>query len=369
MVGPPAVRPITTPGLPGSGSRDPVWTADSGITAERWMKGFHGAVQSAGLHRPGELSVRDMAMSRRSLGVQRMAILTELPKPIDRGVVPSSTSNAKHVGFNGHPGRSTTGTPSVAGQNAEDEAKPARASPASRRPSHHCWDGAEPLTEFIDRRLLDARILLLPNRSRTYAFVKRFVDIVGSLTLIVLAMPILVVLTILIRLDSPGPAIFRQTRVTAGGRTFRFYKFRTMWVDARRRFPELYDYDFADTEFDQSYYKLSDDPRNTSVGRWLRRTTLDELPNLFNVLKGDLSLVGPRPELPELVQYYRPEELVCFFTKAGLTGLAQVAGRSLLTVRQRLTLDMRYVSQQTFLLDQRILWRTAIVVLLRRGAF
>ena len=89
----------------------------------------------------------------------------------------------------------------------------------------------------------------------------------------------------------------------------------------------------------------------------------------FNVVLGDLSLVGPRPELPELVRFYRPEELACFFTKAGLTGLAQVAGRSLLTVRERLTLDLRYVSHQTLLLDLRILWRTVIVVVARKGAF
>jgi lipopolysaccharide/colanic/teichoic acid biosynthesis glycosyltransferase len=142
-----------------------------------------------------------------------------------------------------------------------------------------------------------------------------------------------------------------------------------MFTDARERFPELYNYEFEDGDFESSYYKMADDPRNTRVGRWLRRTTLDELPNLLNVLKGDLSLVGPRPELPELVRFYSPEHLPCLFTKAGLTGLAQVAGRSLLSVRERLTLDTRYVANQTVLLDLRILLRTVIVVLTGRGAF
>ena len=214
-----------------------------------------------------------------------------------------------------------------------------------------------------------ANVLVLPNRATSYRFLKRAIDLIGALTLLLVAAPVILVLAALIRVDSPGPAIFRQTRITRGGRTFRFYKFRTMYVDAKERFPELYAYDFSDGDFDSSYYKLADDPRNTRVGRWLRRTTLDELPNLFNVLKGDLSLVGPRPELPELVRYYRPEELACLFTKAGLTGLAQVAGRSLLTVRERLTLDTRYVANQGTLLDLRILFRTVVVVLTGKGAF
>ena len=175
-------------------------------------------------------------------------------------------------------------------------------------------------------------------------------------------------LVVLIRLDSPGPAIFRQPRVTVGGRVFTFYKFRTMWVDARERFPALYDYR-ASTASGEVFYKLADDPRCTRVGRWLRRTTVDELPNLVNVLRGDMSLVGPRPELPELLGQYRNEDLALLLTKAGVTGLAQIAGRSLLTVRERITIDLRYLAQQTVLLDLRILAHTVLAVLLGRGAF
>jgi lipopolysaccharide/colanic/teichoic acid biosynthesis glycosyltransferase len=186
--------------------------------------------------------------------------------------------------------------------------------------------------------------------------------------LLLLAAPVMLAIALLIRHDSPGPAVFRQQRVTRGGRVFTFYKFRTMWVDARERYPELYDYQRSGP-FSDVFYKLEDDPRNTGVGRWLRRTTLDELPNLFNVLRGEMSLVGPRPELPELLAHYRAEDLALFFTKAGLTGLAQVSGRSLLTVKERITLDLRYVAQQTLLLDLRIISRTVGTVVRSKGAF
>jgi lipopolysaccharide/colanic/teichoic acid biosynthesis glycosyltransferase len=310
-----------------------------------WALGFHGAVTASHLDgEGGAVSLSSFALSHRSLGAQRMRSLTELAQPVDLRVVPSSSSGARPTGRASVPRQAGASTP----------IEP--------------WDRSEPLADYIDRRLAKAELLLLPNRGRGYAFVKRALDLVGAVVLLVLASPVILALVLLVRLDSPGPAIFRQERVTRGGRTFTFYKFRTMWVDARERFPDLYAYQFTG-ELADTYYKLEDDPRNTRVGRWLRRTTLDELPNLVNVLRGDMSLVGPRPELPELVAFYRPEELSCFFTKAGLTGLAQVAGRSLLTVRERLTLDLRYVAHQTVLLDLRILWRTVLVVLLRRGAF
>ena len=247
--------------------------------------------------------------------------------------------------------------------------QPRRRQPLPRRIERDDSLPGEPLERYLERTLRQATILVLPNRTTSFRISKRVIDVVGAVILLLVTFPIMLALAALIRLDSDGPAIFRQTRVTRGGQTFRFYKFRTMYVDARERFPDLYNYDFSDGDFDSAYYKLADDPRNTRVGRWLRRTTLDELPNLFNVLKGDLSLVGPRPELPELVRYYEPENLACLFTKAGLTGLAQVAGRSLLTVRERLTLDTRYVANQTLLLDVRILARTVLVMITGRGAF
>lgn len=311
-----------------------------------WIKGFHGALQRSGLGSEGSVSLRALALEHRSLGTQSMSVLTELPGRERTRDAPRGADGYRPVGA------------------AEGSA----VEPALTGGAVELWDEVEPLAAYVDRRLLQAEVLYLPNRGRLYHVAKRTIDIVGASLLLLLASPVMAVLALMIRLDSPGPAVFRQQRVTLGGRVFTFYKFRTMWVDARERYPELYDYRRTGTLGD-IYYKLEDDPRNTRVGRWLRRTTLDELPNLINVLTGDMTLVGPRPELPQLISHYRPEDLALFFTKAGLTGLAQVAGRSLLTVRERITLDVRYVAQQTLLLDLRILARTVLVVLVGRGAF
>ncbi|MGO9029671.1 MAG: sugar transferase [Acidimicrobiales bacterium] len=302
--------------------------------------GGHGVIGQEEFAALGNTSVCQLAVGRTAVGGPAVDLLTDLPTATT-WTRPTREAGKDHVGVNRSP-------------RPNDRAAPVP---------------GEPLERYLERRLRQATVLVLPNRTTSFRISKRIVDLVGAIVLLVLTAPIMLVLAALIRLDSKGPALFRQTRVTRGGRTFCFYKFRTMHVDARQRFPDLYNYDFSDGDFDSAYYKLADDPRNTRVGRWLRRTTLDELPNLLNVLKGDLSLVGPRPELPELVRYYQPENLACLFTKAGLTGLAQVAGRSLLTVRERLTLDTRYVANQTFLLDLRILARTVVVVLSGRGAF
>lgn len=312
-----------------------------------WLVGFHGIVRADDLEPDCRPLLRELALGHRSLGTQRMRELTALPAMPDRARVPPRfTDGHRHLG-------------------RIDEVEvptPTQALPVS-------WDATrEALPAYLCRRLDTARFLYLPNRSRSYRIAKRALDLVGATVLLILALPVMVAIGVLIRLDSPGPAIFRQQRVTRGGQTFTFYKFRTMWVDARDRFPALYDYQRSGP-FSDVYYKLEDDPRNTRVGRWLRRTTLDELPNLFNVLRGEMSLVGPRPELPELIAHYRPEDLALFFTKAGLTGLAQVSGRSLLTVRERITLDLRYVAQQTLLLDLRIVARTVGTVLRSHGAF
>jgi lipopolysaccharide/colanic/teichoic acid biosynthesis glycosyltransferase len=341
---------------------------DAGVPADvrldrrvgTWTTGFHGVVAHSDLPELAGVSFRDVALGRRTTGYGRLEALTDLPSGNGARHEPTRQLGGRHVGRNG---------------SAPSRPRPTPPAPAATRPAPRPVPVDEPFVDdgnterYVEHRLEDAAWVFLPNRSRTYAVAKRTLDIVGACLLLVVGLPVMAVLAVIIKLDSPGPALFRQDRVTLGGRHFRFYKFRTMYVDAKERFPDLYAYQFTDSSFDDAFYKLADDPRNTRFGAWLRRTTLDELPNLFNVLKGDLSLVGPRPELPELVRYYRPEELACFFTKAGLTGLAQVAGRSLLTVRERLTLDLRYVSHQTLLLDLRILWRTLIVVVARKGAF
>jgi lipopolysaccharide/colanic/teichoic acid biosynthesis glycosyltransferase len=229
----------------------------------------------------------------------------------------------------------------------------------------HSGDSTE---VFLERRLRTAEFVILPNNDLAYRTAKRLIDIVAASLLLVCSLPLFLLLVLLIRFDSPGPAIFRQTRVTRNGRHFTFFKFRTMYADARERFPEHYRFT-ASPGNDDVFYKLAEDPRNTRMGRWLRRSTLDELPNLLNVLKGDISLVGPRPDLPELIRFYSDLELSCLLTKAGITGSAQTRGRSLLTMKERLRFDLYYVSHQSTWLDAKLMLKTVLVVLLRRGAF
>lgn len=226
----------------------------------------------------------------------------------------------------------------------------------------------ESIEDLVRRRLADADEVVRSPRGAVYRFAKRLFDIVVVLASAPVALPIALVVGLIIRLTSPGPAIFRQQRVGKDGRLISFWKFRTMYVDARERFPELYDYTFTPEEFEGLYYKPSFDPRNTPFGRALRKTTLDELPNLVNVLRGDCSLVGPRPELPELVRLYRTDQLVKFTVTSGVTGLAQVGGRNNLSVQEQIALDVEYVRTQSFLGDLRVLLDTVVAVVTRRGA-
>jgi lipopolysaccharide/colanic/teichoic acid biosynthesis glycosyltransferase len=197
----------------------------------------------------------------------------------------------------------------------------------------------------------------------------RLVEYVVAATALILSLPLLVVLAILIRLDSPGPAIFVQPRLGRGAKLFRFVKFRTMYADARERFPELYRYTYTPEQVDVLKFKVVDDPRVTRVGRWLRKTSLDELPNFWNVLTGDVALVGPRPEIPEMLPYYTPDELRKFDVRPGITGYAQVAGRGHLKFRDTLRLDIAYVDERSFGVDLRVILRTLRMIVVRHGAF
>jgi lipopolysaccharide/colanic/teichoic acid biosynthesis glycosyltransferase len=198
---------------------------------------------------------------------------------------------------------------------------------------------------------------------------KRLLDITISLGGILIGLPIMLALGLLIRLDSPGPALFRQLRMGQHGRLFTFYKFRTMWVDAREQFPELYDYHYSDTEIKTMYFKQPSDPRLTHFGSWLRKTSLDELPNLINVLLGHMTLVGPRPEIPEMARYYRYEQLVKFAVKPGATGLAQISGRAALRFQETIACDLAYCEQRSLRFDIWVLMMTIRSVLMRVGAF
>ncbi len=196
---------------------------------------------------------------------------------------------------------------------------------------------------------------------------KRAFDLlVAGMALVVLS-PLMAAVGLIVKLESPGPVLFRQPRVGRGGRPFTMYKFRTMpanpqEAEASTAVPQVSD--FTDYVFDPLYGGR----RYTRVGGLLRSASLDELPNLFNVLRGDLSIVGPRPEVPELVAQYPPEYERRHAVRPGITGLAQVNGRGDLTYHEAMVYDLDYVEQHSFLRDVAILLQTIPTVLGRRGA-
>jgi lipopolysaccharide/colanic/teichoic acid biosynthesis glycosyltransferase len=150
---------------------------------------------------------------------------------------------------------------------------------------------------------------------------------------------------------------------------FTLVKLRTMYADARTRFPAYYAYRFSQENFHSQLPTIRDDPRVTRAGRLLRRLSIDELPNLWSVVKGDMALVGPRPEAPEVLQYYTPEEMVKFTLKPGITGLAQIGGRGLLNWGETIALDLEYVRTRSVSLDLKIIMLTILRVVTRHGAF
>jgi lipopolysaccharide/colanic/teichoic acid biosynthesis glycosyltransferase len=197
----------------------------------------------------------------------------------------------------------------------------------------------------------------------------RLVEIPIAILALVAAAPVMLLLAFIIRRDSSGPALFFQERVGIGGRNFRFVKFRTLYADARERFPELYAYKYDERELQEMKFKITNDPRVTPVGRWLRKTSLDELPNFWNVLTGDMALVGPRPEIPEMRRYYHGWMREKFSVRPGVTGLAQISGRGRLGFLETVKLDVSYVRNRSFRQDVGIFARTVKMVVLRDGAF
>lgn len=201
---------------------------------------------------------------------------------------------------------------------------------------------------------------------------KRLVDLVlAGIGLLVIS-PLLAVIWLAVRRTSPGPAIFRQERLGLDKQPFTMYKFRSMTVgnsDAIHRayVSQMLTTDGTASERVNGLFKLDGDPRVTPLGAWLRKTSLDELPQLLNVVRGEMSLVGPRPVLAWEAELFKPEAMARFNTRPGLTGLWQVSGRNLLTMPQALALDVEYVRRQSLWLDLSILART-LPAQLRRGA-
>jgi len=200
---------------------------------------------------------------------------------------------------------------------------------------------------------------------RIRLFAKAVLDRVLSTLLLFVASPVLIVAAIAIRFDDRGPAFFRQTRIGEGGVPFTMWKLRTMYVDADERRLTL----LASTDRDGPMFKMRHDPRITRVGRMLRRMSLDELPQLFNVIRGDMSLVGPRPPLPSEVETYHDAVTRRLLVRPGLTGLWQVSGRADLSWEESIHLDLRYVDNWSFAMDAQILWRTVRAVFGGKGAY
>lgn len=195
-------------------------------------------------------------------------------------------------------------------------------------------------------------------------FLKRVLDVIVSLVLLVLLSPLLAVVAIAIKVTSPGPILFAQERVGMNRRRFQMYKFRSMYVDAERRFAEVAHLN----EMDGPVFKVRNDPRITPLGRWLRATSIDELPQLFNVLRGQMSLVGPRPPLMDEVDRYDWLYRKRLSIKPGITCSWQISGRNEVSFRQWMELDRAYVDNWSLWLDLKILLQTVPAVLLRRGA-
>lgn len=216
---------------------------------------------------------------------------------------------------------------------------------------------------FIGRAVWDA----LPSRRETDLAAKRALDIAGAAVGLMLAAPLFLAVAAAVRLTSPGPAILKQTRVGLNGQTFSLYKFRSMYIDAEARRAALAAHNQHGA--DGVTFKLRRDPRVTPVGRWLRKASIDEMPQLWNILKGDMSLVGPRPPLPSEVAKYNPSHWRRLAAKPGLTCLWQIGGRADIPFERQVELDVEYLTTRSFLMDLAIILRTVPAVLTARGAY
>jgi exopolysaccharide biosynthesis polyprenyl glycosylphosphotransferase len=225
------------------------------------------------------------------------------------------------------------------------------------------FDALGPSVEMDDVEGITVLGINPPVLSRSSRAIKRATDIVGAVTTIVLTSPLLLAIAIAIKLDSPGPLLFRQQRIGRGGRRFWVLKFRTMVPDAERLRAEL-----LIQSTDPNWLKLDHDPRITRVGRRLRMASLDELPQLWNVLKGEMSLVGPRPLIESEDHQLEEWARARIDLTPGLTGLWQVLGRTNIPFNEMAKLDYVYVTNWTLWGDIRLLVKTLPVVLSRRGA-
>jgi lipopolysaccharide/colanic/teichoic acid biosynthesis glycosyltransferase len=241
--------------------------------------------------------------------------------------------------------------------------------PYGNRAAQHAKDQAPAVGFQLTSQLSESRVLSRSIGQRLLAALRRLVEIGIAGTALVVTSPILLIIAVIIKLDSPGPALFRQERVGLHGKLILFCKFRTMFVNARELYPELYAYKYSPEEIRRVRLKKSEDPRVTRVGKWLRRSTLDELPNFWNVLTGDVAIVGPRPDIAGVLPYFTPAQMIKFSVKPGITGLAQTRGRGRLRFQDQIRYDIFYARKKSFWLDVKIIFQTMKQMLTSDGAF
>lgn len=207
---------------------------------------------------------------------------------------------------------------------------------------------------------------LITDNKRSNILAKRIFDVVVSATALLVLSPIFMILALLIRLDSKGSIFFYQNRIGKQGKEFRFWKFRSMSVDAEQRKDAL----MENNEMRGGVsFKMKKDPRITRVGRFIRKYSMDELPQLWNVLIGDMSLVGPRPPLPNEVAQYTPYQRMRLEVTPGITCIWQVSGRSDIPFQEQVKMDLQYIENQSFWYDIELLFKTVPAVLKARGAY
>ena len=196
-------------------------------------------------------------------------------------------------------------------------------------------------------------------RSNTlYEVIKRIIDVVASFTGLILLSPLILIVSMLIKLESKGEVIFKQKRVGLNGKEFYMYKFRSMVINAE----ELKEQLESQNEMSGPMFKIKDDPRITNVGKFIRKTSIDELPQLINVIKGDMSLVGPRPSLPKEVKKFEQWMMERLEVKPGLTCIWQVSGRNNIDFEDWMKLDIKYVRERSLVLDFKLIFKTIFVL-------
>lgn len=205
-----------------------------------------------------------------------------------------------------------------------------------------------------------------PNERKLYLATKRLLDFFGALAGLLLLTPLFAIVAALIKLEDPkGSVFFKQTRVGKDGREFHMYKFRSMIANAEAMLDELLD----QNEVGGAMFKMKNDPRVTRIGRFIRKTSIDELPQLWNVLRGDMSLVGPRPSLPREVEEYSHYDRQRLLVTPGCTGLWQVSGRNSLSFDEMVELDLHYIEKRSFFYDVKLIIRTVKIMIAPNSAY